>query len=340
MPHVLSEGRAMGDLRVGTCSWSDRSLLASGWYPKNAKDPNSRLRFYSNSFDTVEVDSTFYAIPGEDVFYQWASRTAPGFLFNVKAFGLFTFHSLYLSSLPEKLAPSGLSRGSRLRIWEIPKSVRVALWDMFISRVLILNSMKRLGYLLFQFPPWVVYSERNLNWFKRIGKLAAPARVAIEVRHSSWLEEGNRERFMDLLRDQNMAFTAVDEPRLEWTVPPEWHITATWGTVMRFHGRNTAAWNKREAKVAERFNYLYDISELGPFSERAKALAKEVGKVFLMFNNCFRDNAVRNALQMRALLGIDPDLPRGQETLDLWDLTPGKPSGKGSENGTTTPAPE
>jgi uncharacterized protein YecE (DUF72 family) len=109
---------------------------------------------------------------------------------------------------------------------------------------------------------------------------------------------------------------------------------------MRFHGRNTAAWNKREAKVAERFNYLYDISELGPFSERAKALAKEVGKVFLMFNNCFRDNAVRNALQMRALLGIDPDLPRGQETLDLWDLTPGKPSGKGSENGTTTPAPE
>lgn len=181
----------------------------------------------------------------------------------------------------------------------------------------------------------MVYSEKNLNWFKRIGKLAAPARVAIEVRHNSWLEEGNRERFMDLLRDQNMAFTAVDEPRLEWTVPPEWHITATWGTVMRFHGRNTVAWNKREAKVAERFNYLYDISELGPFSERAQALAKEVGRVFLMFNNCFRDNAVRNALQMRTLLGIDPDLPPGQESLDLWDRSPGKPSGKGSENSKT-----
>jgi uncharacterized protein YecE (DUF72 family) len=228
--------------------------------------------------------------------------------------------------------PPGISKGSRLRIWEIPKDTRIALWERFISRVLVLHSMNRLGYLLFQFPPWVVFSERHLNWFKRVATLASPARVAIEIRHRSWLEEGNRERFLDLLRDQNMAFTAVDEPSLEWTVPPEWPITATWGTVMRFHGRNAPAWDKRDAKVAERFNYLYDINELAPFSEKARAFAKDGGRVFLMFNNCFRDNAVRNALEMKALLGVDDGgRIQGQEMLNLWDLSPGGASAGGSE---------
>ena len=139
-------------------------------------------------------------------------------------------------------------------------------------------------------------------------------------------------RFLDLLRDQNMAFTAVDEPSLEWTVPPEWPITATWGTVMRFHGRNAPAWDKRDAKVAERFNYLYDINELAPFSEKARAFAKDGGRVFLMFNNCFRDNAVRNALEMKALLGVDDGgRIQGQEMLNLWDLSPGGASAGGSE---------
>ncbi len=315
----------MGDLRVGTCSWTDRSLTGSGWYPDNAKDAYSRLRHYSGSFNTVEVDSTFYAIPGEEVFYQWASRTNPGFLFNIKAFGLFTYHSLSLSAIPVDLRPKGLLQGSRVRIWEIPKNSRVSLWERFISRVLILKSMDRLGYLLFQFPPWIVFSEKNLNWFKRIGNLAAPARIAIEVRHRSWLEEGNRDRFLDVLRDQNIAYTAVDEPSLDWTVPPEWHVTATWGTLFRFHGRNTPAWKKREATVAERFNYLYDIAELKPFSDLAREKVSEVARVFLMFNNCFRDSAVRNALQMRALLDMDPDLPLEQGSLGLWDV-PRSPS--------------
>lgn len=310
----------MGDMKVGTCSWTDRSLTVSGWYPDNARDAYSRLRHYAASFNTVEVDSTFYAIPGEEVFYQWASRTDPGFLFNIKAFGLFTFHTLSLSALPVELRPRDLLQGSRVRIWELPKNARIALWENFISKVLILKSMNRLGYLLFQFPPWIVFSEKNLNWFRRIGNLAAPARIAIEVRHRSWLQEGNRERFLDLLRDQNIAYTAVDEPSLEWTVPPEWHVTATWGTVFRFHGRNTPAWDKREATVAERFNYLYDIEELRPFSDLAREKASEAGMVFLMFNNCFRDSAVRNALQMRALLGMDPDMPPGQGSLGLWDV--------------------
>ncbi|MDO9507808.1 MAG: DUF72 domain-containing protein [Thermovirgaceae bacterium] len=319
----------MKDFRVGTCSWTDRSLLSSGWYPDRARDVPAKLRHYSGFFDTVEIDSTFYAIPDETDFFQWASRTPPGFLFNVKAFGLFTFHALPVSALPGSIRPKDAPRGSRIRIWEIPKENRVALWDVFISRVMVLHRMDRLGYLLFQFPPWVTFSEKNLNWFRRIGSLGAPLRIALEVRHGSWLEDGNRGPFLDMLRDQNMAYTAVDEPKLDWTVPPEWNITATWGTVLRFHGRNAPAWGRRNATVAERFNYLYDIDELRAFSGLAKKMADDIGRVFLMFNNCFRDNAVRNALQMRALLGFGSSLPPGQESLDLGEVPPAEPMEKG-----------
>ena len=309
----------MNDLRVGTCSWTDRSLLASGWYPSGHGDAGSRLHHYSAFFDTVEVDSTFYAIPDETVFFQWVSRTPPGFLFNVKAFGLFTYHALPVTSLPASLRPAGASKGSKVRIWEIPRESRVELWNAFMSRVTVLHRMDRLGYLLFQFPPWVTFSEKNLGWFSRIGSLAAPMRIALEVRHGSWLEKGNRERFLDLLRDQNIAYTAVDEPELDWTVPPEWNITATWGSVMRFHGRNSDAWSRRNASVAERFNYLYDIEELEPVSRAFKERRDRIGRVFLMFNNCFRDNAVRNALQMKALLGLAAGRPGEQGSLALGD---------------------
>ena len=309
----------MNDLRVGTCSWTDRSLLASGWYPSGHGDAGSRLHHYSAFFDTVEVDSTFYAIPDETVFFQWVSRTPPGFLFNVKAFGLFTYHALPVTSLPASLRPAGASKGSKVRIWEIPRESRVELWNAFMSRVTVLHRMDRLGYLLFQFPPWVTFSEKNLGWFSRIGSLAAPMRIALEVRHGSWLEKGNRERFLDLLRDQNIAYTAVDEPELDWTVPPEWNITATWGSVMRFHGRNSDAWSRRNASVAERFNYLYDIEELELVSRAFKERRDRIGRVFLMFNNCFRDNAVRNALQMKALLGLAAGRPGEQGSLALGD---------------------
>ncbi|HPD98534.1 MAG TPA: DUF72 domain-containing protein [Synergistales bacterium] len=312
----------MKEFRIGTCSWTDRSLLSSGWYPDSARDAQSRLRHYSGFFDTVEVDSTFYAIPDESSFYHWASRTSPGFLFNVKAFGLFTFHTLPVSSLPAQIRPKNASQGSKIRIGDITRDQRVGLWNAFVSRVLVLHRMERLGYILFQFPPWVTFSEKNLRWFRRIGDLAAPMRVALEVRHRSWVENENRERLLEVLREENMALAAVDEPKLDWTVPFDWSITATWGTVLRFHGRNAPAWSKRNASVAERFNYLYDTGELEAFREASERLPDDTGRVFLMFNNCFRDNAVRNALQMRKIMGFGAIVPPGQESLGLGEVAP------------------
>ena len=55
----------MGQVRVGTASCTDRTLLESGWYPPEADTPEKRLRFYARQFHLVEVDATYYALPAE-----------------------------------------------------------------------------------------------------------------------------------------------------------------------------------------------------------------------------------------------------------------------------------
>jgi len=49
-----------GTILVGTASWTDKTLLASGWYPDSADTPEKRLAHYATQFPLVEVDSTYY----------------------------------------------------------------------------------------------------------------------------------------------------------------------------------------------------------------------------------------------------------------------------------------
>lgn len=294
-----------GSVRIGTCSWSDRSLMASGWYPRDARTPATRLRHYAKHFDTVEVDATFYALPDRTTIYRWAARTSPGFLFNVKVWGLFTLHTMRYETLPE-WAREHIPKPDvgRIDYRSLPKEMRPLLWKEFTSAVGPLHQMERMGYLLFQLPPRVEYSPQAMRYLERVSDVARPFRIAVEVRNRSWMEPANRESFLSLLKESNMAYVAVDEPELGWTVGREAPVTATWGAIVRFHGRNKAGWSKRGAAVAERFRYNYSDEEMLSWESAIRSGAEETGRVFLMFNNCYRDYAVRNALRMKCLLGV------------------------------------
>ena len=69
----------MGQVQVGTASWTDRTLLESGWYPPEADTPEQRLRYYARQFPLVEVDATYYALPAEQTAALWAERTPAAF---------------------------------------------------------------------------------------------------------------------------------------------------------------------------------------------------------------------------------------------------------------------
>jgi hypothetical protein len=56
---------AVSAIKVGTASWTDKTLLDSGWYPPTANTPEKRLAFYARQFPLVEVDATYYVPPAE-----------------------------------------------------------------------------------------------------------------------------------------------------------------------------------------------------------------------------------------------------------------------------------
>lgn len=313
------------EIRVGTCSWTDRTLLSSGFYPRSASTPAARLAFYASRFDAVEVDSTYYALPNPAYAFRWIAGTPKNFSFGIKSFSLFTFHRTKFSNLPKwlksQLPPHEprdlISRG------DLTHEQRVRLFEEFVAPVRFIHKAGKLAYLLFQFPPTWRFSRDGLVYFKRLREMAGPLPLAVEVRNNSWLAPGNAEKFFDALGEQNIAYTAVDEPKLGWTVGPDWPVTAEWGTLVRFHGRNVPGWKNSRASVYERFDHQYSKHELGEWLPRIESAIERTnnrGKILLMFNNCVSDKAVNAARLMMEMLGIgtgDDDVAGRQTLLDF-----------------------
>ena len=110
-----SGGKGVGEVRIGICSWTDKTLLKSGFYPASASSPEGRLTYYSSRFGVVEVDSTYYALADSRSAHRWIGSTPENFLFGIKSYGLFTFHRVKFASLPawfKAELSGGLSRAA------------------------------------------------------------------------------------------------------------------------------------------------------------------------------------------------------------------------------------
>jgi uncharacterized protein YecE (DUF72 family) len=311
------------EIHIGICSWTDKTLLKSGFYPASASTPASRLSYYAAHFGVVEVDSTYYSIADSLSAFRWIAGTPDKFLFGVKSFSLFTFHRAKFASLPKRFRASLGNRAPDeiLTRDDLTHEQRVRLFAEFIKPVEILHSSGRLAYLLFQFPPGWSFCRNGIAYFKTLRDISGPLPLAVEVRNNTWFQEGNREKFLEALEEQNIAYVAVDEPEIGWTVPREWPLTAQWGTVVRFHGRNSAGWKNPRSSVHEKFDYGYGRLELEEWAAKAHGLAghwDESKKMFLMFNNCVSDKAVRSAVLMSRLMGTSGvNEPGLQRTLDI-----------------------
>lgn len=116
----------------------------------------------------------------------------------------------------------------RVTLKDLDKKTRRQLLEEYRSLLSILKSTNRLGYVLFQFSPYTRFDERWLVYMKRIREMLPSYHIAIEVRHVSWFSEKAKDRFLGLLTEENMAYVAVDEPALSWTIPNDWYVTASW----------------------------------------------------------------------------------------------------------------
>jgi uncharacterized protein YecE (DUF72 family) len=291
---------------VGTCSWTDKTLLESGWYPPQVNTPEERLRYYALHFPLVEVDSSYYALPSPRNALLWAQRTPQGFVFDVKAFALFTHHPTPPRSLPRDMyqaLPPALREKRNLYYRDLPSELTEELWRLFAQALLPLAAAGKLGVVLFQFPPWFRPGRDSRQYIASLPERLPGLRVAVEFRQARWLsEERDRQHTLRFLREHGLPLACVDEPQgFASSVPPLAEATAPLA-VVRFHGRNAATWEAKGLTTAERFNYLYSPQELGEWVPRVRQLAQEAEEVHVLFNNCYRDYAVRNARQMAQAL--------------------------------------
>lgn len=296
----------MGDILIGTCSWTDPTLIKSGrFYPEWAKSAEGRLQFYASQFNIVEVDSSYYALPNEKTSRLWVERTAGHFIFDIKAFRLFTQHPTPLSALPKDLReqlPADIKEKASVYLGNMSPELVNELWGRFESALLPLDSAGKLGTVLFQFPPWFYPGHEQRQHILACKERLPQYRIAVEFRHNSWVNEKNRERTLDFLRYNHLPFVCVDEPQgFKSSVPPMAEATADTGLV-RFHGRNKEMWERKGISAVERFNYLYNESELGEWVPRIKELAQKTRQLHVLFNNCYADKAVVNARQIGYML--------------------------------------
>lgn len=290
---------------VGTSSWTDPTLLASGWYPSEVKTPEQRLAHYADRFPLVEVDSSYYALPSERNAALWVERTPPHFTFDVKAFALMTQHPAQVKALPKDLRDAAPEGKRSVYVKDLPASVLDEVWEMFRSALMPLHSAGKLGAILFQFPEWFVPSRANKEYVASCVARLPDYRVMVEFRRKTWMDPPEAaERTLAFLAEHGIAYVCLDMPQgFTSSLPPVTAATSTELAVLRFHGRNRDTWKKPGLSAAERFDYLYTEKQLREWVPRVEELAGRARQVHVLFNNCYADKGVRNAAQMARLLG-------------------------------------
>jgi len=183
-----------GEVRIGTSGWSYdhwRDVL----YPRGTG--SRRLEEFAQSFDTVELNSSFYHWPRRSSFESWASRVPPGFLMAVKA-------------------PRGLTHARKLasaQAW----SDRLAEGSAGLGEAR--------GPLLLQLPPDLERDDERLS--AALDAMPSDCRVVVELRHPSWVADD----VFALLQDRDAAYCVTSGAHM----PLEPRVTTDF-VYVRFHG--------------------------------------------------------------------------------------------------------
>lgn len=262
-------------VRIGTCSFADEGLVKS-WYPKAVSTPTARLRYYSDRFDTVEVDSPFYHLPDPAVTGRWAQRTPPDFVFHVKAAKTMTHH---------EAADQAHAFGE------------------FRASIEPLELSGKLRGILLQYHPRFVKSDEAKAELSLVRELLEPLVPLVEFRHRSWLTDEERDDTLSFLEQQRLAVVSLDTPPTRASnVLPTFSAATDAVAYVRFHGRNWKTWNIKAEKSWQRFDWMYSAEELEEWVGRLGRLSEDADEVYAMFNNNRDDFAPRSAAILRGLL--------------------------------------
>ncbi len=159
--------------------WTTKPLQETVFYPRGTR-ADKMLENYSRIFQTVEIDSTFYAIPASSAVEGWHKKTPENFMFSLK--------------MPQEITHNlALSKNS------------YPVLDEFCERVALLKA--KLGVVLIQLAPQFEASKENAQNLRRfLERLPKEIRFAVEFRDRQWLADWTFEE----LEKNNVALCAVE----------------------------------------------------------------------------------------------------------------------------------
>ena len=266
----------MGEFLLGCSGWNygdapEKGGWISVFYPDS---DTKRLRYYSQFFNTAEMDSTFYerfySNMTKGTFIGMVRATPKDFQFSVKV-------------------PETITHIKRLDV----KKGAIADFEEFLDKISPLKTANKLGAVLIQLPPsFTVNDFTNIEGFlDRLPNSSNNYDYALEFRHSSWMTEGP----WDMLKHYNIAAVITDSPSKENLQFLSDVIITSDHSFVRFHGRNI--------KGHYWYNYLYSKQELKPWVEKISQIRKQTKVLRAYFNNHYGGKAVVNALQFKEMTG-------------------------------------
>lgn len=209
---------------VGTSGYSYKEWKGS-FYPVDLPAAKM-LPFYAGHFGSVEINNTFYRMPEEKTVSKWASEVPDGFTFVLKA--------------PQRIT-------HQKKLFGVEDDVR-----HFLEVASVLGP--KLGPLLFQLPPWFRKDVEKLTAF--LALVPREHRVALEVRHDSWLADD----VYTALREHDAALCLSDTDEV---ADPDTLLvpTASWGYLRlrrtEYPGDTLADWARRVEAQAWSDAYVF-----------------------------------------------------------------------------------
>jgi uncharacterized protein YecE (DUF72 family) len=268
-----------GTILFGTASWTDHEPF----YPPNVTG-TERLAWYAERFPYVEIDSSFYRVPGSRMTAGWAQRTPDDFVMGIKAHKSMTLHERQ-DGVP--VPPSEATRRD------------------FENALYPLRESGKLGAILYQWPPWFKPSEASFEELLKTRERHPEDQVAIEFRNRAWGEPETWDRVVDLLSEASLTYCCVDKPQHgSGTMSRVIAATTPKLAMIRLHGRNAGTWYKRLEKTGHRFDYVYPPNELQEIAKNVRLLAQLAESVPVAVNTNNNSQGPINALALAEILGL------------------------------------
>ncbi|MGI9146635.1 MAG: DUF72 domain-containing protein [Chloroflexota bacterium] len=293
MPRLVEEAQvgspakaSSSRLYIGTSGWSypkGEGAWDGIFYPPKLADKD-KLTFYSQYFNTVEINSSFYRPPNPHAARAWASKVPDDFRFTAKLWQKFTHPKMFEAATGQVA------------------HVQDEDFGVFAEGIGPLAEAGKLGPLLAQFPTSFRPSAESLAYLEDlISRLRrAGFQLAVELRHREWTASEETAAIRAFMEDQRVAWVMIDEPRFKTSIR---NVPLTSDSAyFRFHGRNYKSW-WRHGESEDRYNYLYTSDEQRHIVDDVHEAASRTSETYAFYNNHYGAKAVVNAVQLDLALG-------------------------------------